>query len=226
MKKLLSVVLSVALALSCALIVSAADYEDVEIIPDEDTEESETIGEELGGILDGLPDLSDAFTPEKEEEQEEEAAEGEEAPEREPAPAADYGISPIDSTFGGAWSGAILDYFSGVMRSHPFKDYVCFRRDQYTYLLYYGTDIEVNGQSFIGTDLNCIIYTSNNGYNNEYIQVSEGASLSYQADGIFYSNCSDLGANLEGVKQIEWLIVACVLLGLLIGISLIRGMFK
>ena len=226
MKKCFSIVLSVALALSSALIVSASDYEDIEIVPDDENEVTESIGDELGGILDGLPDLSEAFTPEEVYNQEEDKAEGEEAPEREPAPAADNGISPIDSTFCGAWSGAILDYFSGVMRSHPFKDYVCYRRDQYTYLLYFGTDIDVDGSNFSGSGLNCITYTTNNGYNNEYIQVSEGVSFSYHADGIFYTNCSELGANLEGVKQIEWLIVACVLLGLLIGISLLRGLFK
>ena len=172
-------------------------------------------------------DVSQAFTPEEEGQDKVAAAEGEEAPEREPAPAADSAlISPIDSTYGGVWSGSILDYFAGVMRSHPFKDYVCFRRDQNTYLLYFGTDIDVDGSNFSGSGLNCITYTTNNGYNNEYIQTAEGVSLYYQADGIFYTNCSDLGANLEGVNQIEWLIVACVLLGLLIGISLIRGIFK
>lgn len=225
MKKWLVIALSVALALSCAQSV-VADDEDIEYYSDEDTEETEIIWDELEGILDGLPDVSQAFTPEEEEGQEEEGAEGAEAPERESAPAADFGIAPIDSTYGGAWSGAILDYFSGVMRSHPFKDYVCFRRDQYTYVLYFGTDIDVNGQYFSGNDLKCITYTSNNGYNNEYIQFSEGVPLSYHVDGIFYTNCSYLGANLEGVKQIEWLIVACVLLGLYIGISLIRGIFK
>ena len=226
MKKLLSVAFSVALALICALCVSADD-EDVEYYSGEDTEETEIIWDELEGIFDGLPDVSQAFTPEEEGQDEVATAAEEQAPEREPAPAADSAaISPIDSTYGGAWSGSILDYFAGVMRSHPFKDYVCFRRDQNTYLLYFGTDIDVDGSNFSGSGLNCITYTTNNGYNNEYIYTAVGVSLYYQADGIFYTNCSDLGANLEGVKQIEWLIVACVLLGLLIGISLIRGIFK
>lgn len=222
MKKWFCAFLSCAFALTSSLTVSASDYEDFEIIPDE----GETIQEELGGFLDGLPDLSEAFTPEEEQQAEETGAAAGEAPEREPAPAADFGIAPIDSTYGGAWSGAILEYFAGVMRSHPFKDYIAFRRDQNTYLLYFGTDIQSDGGSFSGSDLNCITYTTNNGYNNEYISTASGVSLFYQADGIFYTNCSDLGANLEGVKQIEWIIVACVLLGLLIGISLFRGMFK
>lgn len=173
--------------------------------------------------FDSLPDISEAFTPPAETQAP--ATTAIEAPEREPAPSG-AGIMPVDSTYGGSWNGATLDYFSGIMRAHPFKDYLVFRRDQYNYILYYGSDIKLNGSTFQGTDLTCVVYSSNSGYNNEYISTSTNQSISINVDGLFYTNVSDVGARLEGVTQIEWTIAACVLLGLGIGISLVRGFFK
>lgn len=224
MKKLFSVFLSVVLALSLAIIVSAEDLsEDADIVLDDDPL---SVSDELGEIADGLPDVSEAFTPLEPDEA------ATEAPEREPAPPATSSASlyseimPLDSTYGGAWSGSILEYFSGVMCSHPFKDYVCFRRDQYTYMLYYGTDIELNGNSFVGSDLNLITYTTANGYNsNEYVSSSSGQSLYYNIDGIFYSNVGD-SSQFKEVREIEWLIIACVALCVIVAVSLIRGIFK
>lgn len=226
MKKLLSLLLCFALALTSSITVYASEVtsEDDEIIELDD--EPLSVSDELGDIASGLPDVSEAFTPEPDDT----AAE---APEREPAPpssssqsVAPYSeIMPLDSTYGGAWSGSILEYFSGVMCSHPFKDYVCFRRDQYNYVLYYGTNIELSGSSFTGNDLNLITYTTSNGYNNEYVSTSSGQTLYYNIDGIFYSNVGN-GSQFKEVRLIEWLIIACVALCIIIVVSLVRGMFK
>ncbi len=223
MKKLCSFLLSAVLALSLAVSVSADELaEDSEIVLDDEP----SVSDELGEIAAGLPDVSEAFTPPEPTEA------ATEAPDREPAPPSTSGaalnseIMPLDSTYGGAWSGAVLEYFSGVMCSHPFKDYVCFRRDQYTYMLYYGTNIDLNGNSFVGTDLNLITYTTANGYNsNEYVTISSGQSLYYNIDGIFYSNVGD-SSQFKGVCLIEWLIIACVSLCIIICVSLVRGIFK
>lgn len=217
MKKLLVSGFCVCLALMSCLTVYADEWV-------EETEDVNELGDELGEIVSGLPDISGAFSPSDVSE-----PVGAEAPEQEPAmtePALDS-VMPLDVTYGGAWNGAVLDYFSGVMRSHPFKDYLCFRRDQYTYVLYFGTNIDFNGSTFSGSGLNLITYNSSNNYQqNEYISTLTGQSMSYNADGIYYTNVSDFGARLEGVNEIEWIAGACVMLGVYVGISLIRGIFK
>ena len=45
------------------------------------------------------------------------------------------------SVYPGTWTGSILDYFSAVMRQNPGKHYVAFRNSQYSYFLYYGSDL-------------------------------------------------------------------------------------
>lgn len=224
MKRFLSLILSGALALSCAISVSADGLlDESDVVLDDDP----SVSDELGEIAEGLPDVSGAFTPQEPDEAATEAPEREPSPPSEPSAAVlNSEIMPLDVTYGGAWSGSILEYFSGVMCSHPFKDYVCFRRDQYTYVLYYGTNIELVDNSFQGNDLNLITYTTANGYNNnEYVSSSSGQSLYYNIDGIFYSNVGD-SSQFKEVREIEWLIIACVALCVIVAVSLIRGIFK
>lgn len=220
MRLFLSLLLSVILALSCSVCLCA----DVEEIPDD----LPSVGDELGAIVSGLPDISSAFTPPKTTQQE---AEGADTPERALAPSSDldddYGIMPLDSTYGGAWSGSVYDFFSGVMCGHPFKDYVCFRQSQYEYHLYFGTDISLSGNNFVGSDLTHIIYNTGNGYNsNEYFSTATGSSLTYYVDGIFYSNVGDFSSRFKEVTLIEYILIASIVLGIMLCIIFVRGFFK
>lgn len=220
MKLFFSLLLSVSLALSCS-VVSFADFEEID-------EPVQSIGDELGAIVSGLPDISSAFTP---SETPPPAADDADPHERASAsavvPDSDYGIMPLDSTYGGAWSGSVYDFFSGVMCGHPFKDYVCFRQSQYEYHLYFGTDISLSGNNFVGSDLTHIIYNTGNGYNsNEYFSTSTGSSLTYYGDGIFYSNVGDFSSRFKEVTLIEYILIASIVLGIMLCISFVRGFFK
>ena len=93
-----------------------------------------------------------------------------------------------DNTYGGAWSGAVLDYFEGCVLNNFLEHYVAFRLSQNVYQLYIGK-IEFDGGLFHGDDLQIITYTTSNYNSNEYITVSSG-SLNQYADGIYYSDLS------------------------------------
>lgn len=208
--KILSFILSVILMTVSVCAVSPDD----EVIIEDDP-----ISSELNEILEGLPDVS-TILPKPSADTADGGTDESIVPPL-PVLSSDIGISPLDLTYGGAWSGSVLDYFSGVMRGHPFNDYVCFRMDQYTYVLYYGVDITFNNGYFVGSDLHLITYNTNRN-NNDYVSFADNQTLSFSADGIFYSNVYSNAAQLEGVRTIEYIIVGCVLVCVLLFVSVIR----
>lgn len=219
MKKILVIFLSIiTLTTNAYAIEEYEDFSDVVL-------ENDPVTAEFEAIADSLPDLS-TILPEPSAD----TADGGSVEEVKDPPSSHLLDSPLvlyDSTYGGAWSGSVLDYFSGVMRGHPFSDYLCYRANQNTYVLYYGVDIKFTNGYFQGSDLHKISYNTYNNYNqNEYVSFSDGQSVYYQSDGIFYSNVYDNAAHLEGVRTIEYIIIACVLLCVLLFVSAIRMFMK
>lgn len=219
MKKIFAIILSCCL-LTINVVAAEDDNDTSDVVLDNDP-----ITDEFNAISDSLPDLSTITTSPSDN-----TSDGGSVDDVKDPPSSPLSDSPIalyDATYGGAWSGSVLDYFSGVMRGHPFSDYLCYRSDQYTYVLYYGVNIDYNNGYFQGSDLHMISYSTNSRYNdNEYISFADGQSVSYSSDGIFYSNVYDNSAQLEGVNMIEYLIVLAVLVCVLLFVSVFRMFMK
>lgn len=170
MRRVLFVLFSVlVLALPCS-----ADFEDTEIVEADD--DFEWLGD--------LPSPSDfPIGTSPAEVTEAEPVETDPLPEL-----VQSEILPIDNTYGGAWSGAVLDYFEGCVLNNFLEHYVAFRSSQNVYQLYIGKISYKNGM-FQGSDLQVITYNTNNYNTNEYVSIGVG-NLNQYADGIYYSDLS------------------------------------
>lgn len=128
------------------------------------------------------------------------------------------------SVYPGTWSGSILDYFSGVMRQNPGEHYVAFRNSQYSYFLFYGSDLTYSDGVVSGSgDYVQYSYDNNNyvvtrGNDNVYINISSG---------IVYTDLNPSYAALDGASEITLQTVLLVSILVCLGFSLLcRILFR
>ena len=87
------------------------------------------------------------------------------------------------SVYPGTWSGSILDYFSAVMRQNPGEHYVAFRNSQYSYFLFYGSDLSYSDGVVSGSgDYVQYSYNDNNyvvARGNDYVNINISSGVVY-----------------------------------------------
>ena len=128
------------------------------------------------------------------------------------------------SVYPGTWSGSILDYFSGVMRQNPGEHYVAFRNSQYSYLLFYGSDLTytdgvVSGSGdYVQYNYNTNNYVVTRG--NDYVNVNISS-------GVVYTDLNPSYAALDGASEITLQTVLLVSVLVCLGFSLLcRILFR
>lgn len=128
------------------------------------------------------------------------------------------------SVYPGTWTGSILDYFSGVMRQNPGEHYVAFRNSQYSYFLFYGSDLTYSDGVVSGSG-NYVQYRYNdNNYvvtrGNDYVNVNISS-------GVVYTDLNPSYAALDGASEITLQTVLLVSVLVCLGFSLLcRILFR
>lgn len=128
------------------------------------------------------------------------------------------------SVYPGTWSGSILDYFSGVMRQNPGEHYVAFRNSQYSYLLFYGSDLTYSDGVVSGSgDYVQYSYNDNNYVvtrGNDYVNINISS-------GVVYTDLNASYGALEGASEITLQTVLLVSVLVCLGFSLLcRILFR
>lgn len=128
------------------------------------------------------------------------------------------------SVYPGTWSGSILDYFSGVMRQNPGKHYVAFRNGQYSYFLFYGSDLTYSDGVVSGSG-DYVQYS----YNDNYYVVSRGndnVNINISS-GVVYTDLNSAYGALDGASEITLQTVLLVSVLVCLGFSLLcRILFR
>lgn len=128
------------------------------------------------------------------------------------------------SVYPGTWSGSILDYFSGVMRQNPGEHYVAFRNNQYSYFLFYGSDLTYSDGVVSGSGDYVQYSYNNNNYvvtrGNDYVNVNISS-------GVVYTDLNSAYAALDGASEITLQTVLLVSVLVCLGFSLLcRILFR
>lgn len=128
------------------------------------------------------------------------------------------------SVYPGTWSGSILDYFSGVMRQNPGEHYVAFRNSQYSYFLFYGSDLAYSDGVVSGSGDYVQYSYNNNNYvvtrGNDYVNVNISS-------GVVYTDLNSAYAALDGASEITLQTVLLVSVLVCLGFSLLcRILFR
>ena len=128
------------------------------------------------------------------------------------------------SVYPGTWSGSILDYFSGVMRQNPGEHYVAFRNSQYSYFLFYGSDLTYSDGVVSGSGDYVQYSYNNNNYvvtrGNDYVNVNISS-------GVVYTDLNPSYAALDGASEITLQTVLLVSVLVCLGFSLLcRILFR
>lgn len=128
------------------------------------------------------------------------------------------------SVYPGTWSGSILDYFSGVMRQNPGKHYVAFRNSQYSYFLFYGSDLTYSDGVVSGSGDYVQYNYNNNNYvvtrGNDYVDINISS-------GVVYTDLNPSYAALDGASEITLQTVLLVSVLVCLGFSLLcRILFR
>ena len=128
------------------------------------------------------------------------------------------------SVYPGTWSGSILDYFSGVMRQNPGEHYVAFRNSQYSYFLFYGSDLTYSDGVVSGSGDYVQYSYNNNNYvvtrGNDYVNVNISS-------GVVYTDLNSAYAALDGASEITLQTVLLVSVLVCLGFSLLcRILFR
>lgn len=128
------------------------------------------------------------------------------------------------SVYPGTWSGSILDYFSGVMRQNPGEHYVAFRNSQYSYFLFYGSDLTYSDGVVSGSGDYVEYSYNNNNYvvtrGNDYVNVNISS-------GVVYTDLNPSYAALDGASEITLQTVLLVSVLVCLGFSLLcRILFR
>ena len=128
------------------------------------------------------------------------------------------------SVYPGTWSGSILDYFSGVMRQNPGEHYVAFRNSQYSYFLFYGSDLTYSDGVVSGSG-DYVQYS----YNDNYYVVSRGndnVNINISS-GVVYTDLNSAYGALDGASEITLQTVLLVSVLVCLGFSLLcRILFR
>lgn len=128
------------------------------------------------------------------------------------------------SVYPGTWSGSILDYFSAVMRQNPGKHYVAFRNSQYSYFLYYGSDLTFSDGVVSGS----ADYVQYNYNNNNYVVVRGNENVNINiSSGVVYTDLNSAYGALDGASEITLQTVLLVSVLVCLGFSLLcRILFR
>lgn len=128
------------------------------------------------------------------------------------------------SVYPGTWSGSILDYFSAVMRQNPGKHYVAFRNSQYSYFLYYGSDLTYSGGVVSGS----ADYVEYNYNNNNYVVTRGNDNVNINiSSGVVYTDLNSAYGALAGASEITLQTVLLVSVLVCLGFSLLcRILFR
>ena len=128
------------------------------------------------------------------------------------------------SVYPGTWTGSILDYFSGVMRQNPGEHYVAYRNSQYSYFLFYGSDLSYSDGVVSGSGDYVQYSYNNNNYvvtrGNDYVNVNISS-------GVVYTDLNPSYAALDGASEITLQTVLLVSVLVCLGFSLLcRILFR
>lgn len=128
------------------------------------------------------------------------------------------------SVYPGTWSGSILDYFSAVMRQNPGEHYVAFRNSQYSYFLFYGSDLTFADGAVSGSGDYVQYSYNNNNYvvsrGNDYVDVNISS-------GVVYTDLNSAYGALDGASEITLQTVLLVSVLVCLGFSLLcRILFR
>lgn len=128
------------------------------------------------------------------------------------------------SVYPGTWSGSILDYFSAVMRQNPGEHYVAFRNSQYSYFLFYGSDLSYSDGVVSGSgDYVQYSYNDNNYVvtrGNDYVNINISS-------GVVYTDLNASYGALAGASEITLQTVLLVSVLVCLGFSLLcRILFR
>lgn len=128
------------------------------------------------------------------------------------------------SVYPGTWSGSILDYFSGVMRQNPGEHYVAFRNSQYSYFLFYGSDLTYSDGVVSGSG----DYVQYNYNNNNYVVIRGNDYVNIDiSSGVVYTDLNSAYAALDGASEITLQTVLLVSVLVCLGFSLLcRILFR
>lgn len=128
------------------------------------------------------------------------------------------------SVYPGTWSGSILDYFSAVMRQNPGKHYVAFRNSQYSYFLYYGSDLSYSDGVVSGSG-DYVEYSYNN---NNYVVSRGNDNVNINiSSGVVYTDLNSAYGALDGASEITLQTVLLVSVLVCLGFSLLcRILFR
>lgn len=128
------------------------------------------------------------------------------------------------SVYPGTWSGSILDYFSAVMRQNPGEHYVAFRNSQYSYFLYYGSDLTYSGGVVSGS----ADYVEYNYNNNNYVVTRGNDNVNINiSSGVVYTDLNSAYGALDGASEITLQTVLLVSVLVCLGFSLLcRILFR
>lgn len=128
------------------------------------------------------------------------------------------------SVYPGTWSGSILDYFSAVMRQNPGEHYVAFRNSQYSYFLFYGSDL-IYSDGVVSGSGDYVEYSyNNNNYvvtrGNDYVNINISS-------GVVYTDLNSSYGALDGASEITLQTVLLVSVLVCLGFSLLcRILFR
>lgn len=128
------------------------------------------------------------------------------------------------SVYPGTWSGSILDYFSAVMRQNPGEHYVAFRNSQYSYFLFYGSDLAYSDGVVSGSGDYVQYSYNNNNYvvtrGNDYVNINISS-------GVVYTDLNSSYGALDGASEITLQTVLLVSVLVCLGFSLLcRILFR
>jgi hypothetical protein len=128
------------------------------------------------------------------------------------------------SVYPSTWSGSILDYFSAVMRQNPGKHYVAFRNSQYSYFLYYGSDLSYSDGVVSGSG-DYVEYSYNN---NNYVVTRGNDNVNINiSSGVVYTDLDSSFGALDGASEITLQAVLLVSVLVCLGFSLLcRILFR
>lgn len=128
------------------------------------------------------------------------------------------------SVYPGTWTGSILDYFSAVMRQNPGKHYVAFRNSQYSYFLYYGSDLTF-ADGVVSGSADYVEYNYNN---NNYVVARGNDNVNINiSSGVVYTDLNSAYGALDGASEITLQTVLLVSVLVCLGFSLLcRILFR
>ena len=128
------------------------------------------------------------------------------------------------SVYPGTWSGSVLDYFSAVMRQNPGEHYVAFRNSQYSYFLFYGSDLTYSDGVVSGSG-DYVQYSYNN---NNYVVTRGNDNVNINiSSGVVYTDLNASYGALDGASEITLQTVLLVSVLVCLGFSLLcRILFR